>query len=53
MVGDEAIYAELYTKQMNDNEKKLFGELKDYLTTYCQDNDMELCIWDEAVEKAK
>ena len=53
MVGDEAIYAELYTKQMNDNEKKLFGELKDYLTTYCRDNDMELCIWDEAIEKAK
>jgi hypothetical protein len=53
MVGDEAIYSELYILQMNDNEKKLFGELKDYLTTYCQDNNMELCIWDEAVEKAK
>ena len=53
MVGDEAIYTELYTLQMNDNEKKLFVELKDYLTTYCQDNDIELCIWDEAVEKAK
>ena len=53
MFSDEAIYAELYTKQMNDNEKKLFGELKDYLTTYCRDNDMELCIWDEAIEKAQ
>ena len=53
MVGDEAIYIELYIEQMNDNEKKLFGELKDCLTTYCQDNDIELCIWDEAIEEAK
>ena len=53
MVGAEAIYAELYTLQMNDNEKTLFVEFQDYLVTYCQDNDMELCIWDEAVEKAK
>ena len=53
MVGDEAIYAELYTLQMNDNEKKLFVEFQNYLVTYCQDNDMELCIWDEAIEEAK
>ena len=53
MIGEEAIYAELYTLQMNDNEKKLFVEFQNYLVTYCQDNDMELCIWDEAVEKAK
>ena len=53
MIGEEAIYAELYTLQMNDNEKKLFVEFQNYLVTYCQDNDMELCIWDEVVEKAK
>lgn len=53
MVGAEAIYAELYTLQMNDNEKTLFVEFQDYLVTYCQDNDMELCIWDEAIEKAQ
>lgn len=53
MVGDEAIYAELYTLQMNDTEKQLFGELQDYLETYCHKNDMELCIWDEAIEKVQ
>ena len=53
IVGEEAVYAELYTEQMNDTEKQLFGNLKEYLDSYCQSNDMELCIWDEAVEKAK
>lgn len=49
MVGEEAIYAELYTLQMNEEEKQLFGEIKDYLENYCYDNDMELCVWDESV----
>lgn len=53
MIGKEAIYAELYTLQMNEEEKQLFVEFQNYLVTYCQDNDMELCIWDEVVEKAK
>ena len=53
MVCDKAIYAELYTEQMNDNEKKLFGELQEYLTAYCRNNDIDLCIWDEAIEKGK
>lgn len=53
MVGEEAIYAELYTLQMNEEEKQLFVEFQDYLVTYCQDNDMEFCIWDEAIEKAQ
>lgn len=53
MVGDEAIYTELYTMQMNDDEKKLFGELKEYLAAYSRNHDIELCIWDEAIETAK
>lgn len=53
MVGEKAIYAELYTLQMNDTEKQLFGELQDYLETYCHKNDMELCIWDEVIEKVQ
>ena len=53
MIGEEAIYAELYTMQMNQAEKQLFEELKRYLENYCSDNHMELCIWDEAIEKAQ
>lgn len=53
MVGDEAIYTELYILQMNDDEKKLFGELKEYLAAYCRNHNIELCIWDEAIETAK
>ena len=49
MIGEEAIYAEFYTLQMNEEEKQLFGEIKDYLENYCYDNDMELCVWDESV----
>ena len=44
MVSDEAIHVELYTEKMNDNEKRLFGELKEYLANYCQDDDIKLTI---------
>ena len=30
-IGDEAIYIELHTERMNNNEKNLFGELKEHL----------------------
>ena len=42
-IGNQAIYAEFYSEQMNDYEKKLFEELKEYLASYCRDNNMELC----------
>ena len=50
MIDDNAIYTELYTLQMNQEEKHLFGELKYFLEKYCSNEGIELCIGDESVE---
>ena len=49
-IGDEAASTEIHTSKMNENERQLFGEFQIHLNNYCQENNIELYIWNEAME---